>query len=64
MLGRRLSRSDIETACKVAGVDYVEVKSPNEEIIPADKTQYVVLNGAPLVNIVYSERKTGISGAY
>lgn len=64
VLGRRLSRSDIETACKVAGVDYVEVKSPNEEIIPADKTQYVVLNGAPLVNIVFSERKTGISGAY
>lgn len=64
VLGRRLSRSDIEGACKVAGVDYIEVKSPKEEIIPPDKTQYVVLDGSPLVNVVFSERKTGITGAY
>lgn len=63
ILGRRLSRSDIEAACKVPGVDYVEVRSPKEEIIPADKTQYVVLNGSPLINIVYSERTPGINGA-
>ena len=64
ILGRRLSRSDIEGACKVPGVDYVEVRSPKEEVLPSDKTQYVVLNGTPLINIVYSERKTGLTGAY
>lgn len=64
ILGRRLSLSDIEGACKIAGVDYIEIKTPTEEIIPPDGTQYVVLDGTPLVNIVYSERKQGTIGAY
>lgn len=64
ILGRRLSLSDIESACRVAGVDYVEIKSPTEEIIPPDPTQYTVLDGSPTVNIVYSERKAGTVGAF
>lgn len=64
ILGRRLSKSDIENACRLPGVDYIEVQSPVEEIIPHDRTQYVALDGTPLVNIVYSERKTGAIGAY
>lgn len=64
ILGRRLSLSDIEGACRVPGVDYIEIKSPVEEIIPPDATQYAVLDGSPTVNIVYSERKLGTVGAY
>jgi phage-related baseplate assembly protein len=64
ILGRRLSKSDIEKACRVGGVDYIEVKSPTEEIIPSDRTKYVVLDGTPDVQIVYSERKQGTTGAY
>lgn len=64
ILGRRLSLSDIESACKIAGVDYVEIESPIEEIIPQDGTQYVVLDGTPEVQVVYTERKYGVIGAY
>jgi hypothetical protein len=63
ILGRRLSKSDIENACRLQGVDYIEILSPSEEIIPPDRTMYCVLDGSPVVNIVYTERTAGISGA-
>lgn len=63
ILGRRLSKSDVESACRLPGVDYVEVLSPIEEIIPTDRTQYVVLDGQPTINVVYTERNYTV-GAY
>jgi hypothetical protein len=63
ILGRRLSKSDIESACRLPGVDYIEVISPLEEIIPTDKTRYVVLDGQPIIHTVYTERNSTI-GAY
>ena len=57
ILGRRLSRSDIEDACRVAGVDYIELMSPSEEVLPPDGSYYVVLNGLPNINVVYTERQ-------
>lgn len=58
ILKRRLSKSDIRDACKVEGVDYVEVESFNgeESIVPTDPTSYVALVGMPTVNVVYTER--------
>lgn len=63
ILGRRLSKSDIESACRLPGVDYIEVLSPLEEIIPTDRTRYVVLDGQPIINVVHTERNSNI-GAY
>lgn len=63
-LGRRLSISDLSDASKIEGVDYVEILSPTEEIKPNDKLSYVVLDGAPVVDIVYSERTLGTKGAF
>lgn len=57
ILGRRLSRSDIENACRLPGVDYIEVLSPEEEVIPPDGSHYVVLDGLPNVQVVYTERQ-------
>lgn len=65
ILGRRLSKSDIDGELKkIEGVDYVEIISPTEEIKPADRTQYVVLDGTPIIDVVYSERSLGVRGAY
>lgn len=66
ILGRRLSLSDLSNAArKVDGVDYIEVTEPIEEIKPNDKLSYVVLDGAPTIDIVYSERTIdGQEGAF
>ncbi len=64
ILGRRLSLSDINSAAKIEGVDYVEIFSPTEEIKPSDKLQYVVLDGTPVIDIVYSERTLNTNGAF
>jgi hypothetical protein len=61
VLGRRLSKSDIISALdRIDGVDYVVVESPTEEIKPEDKTKYVVLDGSPIIDVVYSERALSI----
>lgn len=57
ILGMRLSKSDIENACRVAGVDYIEVHSPDEEVIPVDRSHYVVLDGMPSIQVVNTERR-------
>lgn len=59
VLKRRLSKSDIRDACRVEGVDYVEVESFNgeESIVLTDPTSYVALRGMPVVNVVYTERE-------
>lgn len=59
ILKRRLSKSDIRDACKIEGVDYVEVESFNgeESIVLTDPTSYVALQGMPDVNVVYTERE-------
>lgn len=64
ILGMRLSRSDIENACRIGGVDYIEVRQPTDETLPADRSYYVVLDGLPNVNVVYSERQQGSAGVY
>lgn len=57
ILGMRLSKSDIENACRVGGVDYIEVNAPDEEIIPVDRSHYVVLDGLPTIQVVNTERR-------
>lgn len=59
ILKRRLSKSDIRDACKMDGVDYVEVESFNgeESIVLTDPTSYVALSGVPTINVVYTERE-------
>lgn len=57
ILGMRLSRSDIENACRVSGVDYIEVHTPIEDIIPDDRSHYVVLDGLPEIQVVTTERR-------
>lgn len=66
ILGRRLSLSDLSnSARKIDGVDYVEILNPIEEIRPKDKMSYVVLDGTPTIDIVYSERTlNGSEGAF
>jgi len=65
ILGRRLSESDITNAIrKIEGVDYVIVVSPEEDILMQDRTNYTVLDGPPLIDIVYSERTLGVRGDY
>ena len=65
MLGRRLSQSDIVDALRgIEGVDYVELKSPVEDILMADVCSYAVLDGEPVFDIIYSERTLGPTGAY
>ncbi|MND37649.1 hypothetical protein D3C80_283400 [compost metagenome] len=57
ILNRRVSRSDIEKACRVNGVDYIEVLSPLERsIVLNDPTSYCVLAETPLIDITLSER--------
>lgn len=57
ILGMRLSRSDIENACRVEGVDYIEVNTPIEDIIPDDRSHYIVLDGLPVIQVVTTERR-------
>lgn len=65
ILGRRLARTDIEKACIIEDVDYVEIASPTEEnIIPGNKMRYIVLDGTPNINVVYSERKKNDVGVF
>ncbi len=64
ILGMRLSRSDIENACRIAGVDYIEVMQPTDETIPPDRSYYVVLDGLPNIEVIYSERQQGSAGVY
>tara|TARA_B100000700_G_scaffold101966_1_gene114991 strand:+ start:36688 stop:38157 length:1470 start_codon:yes stop_codon:yes gene_type:complete len=65
ILGRRLSQSDITEAIrKIEGVDYVEIESPAEDILMPDRTHYAVLDGQPVIDVVYSERALGVRGAY
>lgn len=65
LLGRRLSQSDVSNAVKkIEGVDYVEVISPVEEIVLPDTTHYTVLDGNPILDVVYSERALGARGDY
>ena len=57
ILKRRVSKSDIEKACRVNGVDYIEVISPTERsIVLDDPTTYCVLNEQPLIEPIISER--------
>lgn len=62
-LGKRLSRSDIDDAIKYdeskqrrEAIDYIEILSPSEDIIPSDVLTYVALRNLNL-NVVSSERK-------
>lgn len=65
LLGRRLSQSDVSNAVKkIEGVDYVEVISPVEEITMPDNNHYTVLDGNPILDVVYSERSLGARGDY
>lgn len=65
ILGRRLSMSDITDAVrKIEGVDYVVLASPTEDIVMPDRTHYVVLDGQPVIDVVYSERALGVRGDY
>ncbi len=58
ILKRRITKSDIEDACRMDGVDYIEVLSPLENsVVLDDPTQYCVLLNSPVVNIVISERE-------
>lgn len=63
ILGRRLSLYDLKEACKVDGVDYIQILSPVEDIVPDADYRYVALDGLPDLNIVFSER-TFNEGAY
>lgn len=63
ILGRRLALDDLRGACRVDGVDYVQIISPVEDIIPDADHRYCVLDGLPDLNIVFSER-TFNEGAY
>lgn len=63
ILGRRLSLSDLRTACTVDGVDYIQIRSPVEDIVPDASHRYCVLDGLPKLDIVFSER-TFNEGAY
>jgi hypothetical protein len=62
-LGRRITQSDLVTAAKIEGVDYVDVElfhidgSPNalEDLIPPDNTYFVAL-GSYTAHAKYSER--------
>lgn len=63
ILGRRLALDDLRGACKVDGVDYVQIISPVEDIIPDAPHRYCVLDGLPDLNVVFSER-TYNAGAY
>jgi len=57
ILKRRVSKSDIEKACRIDGVDYIEVLSPTERsIILDDPTSYCVLAEKPLIIPSISER--------
>lgn len=57
ILKRRVSKSDIEKACRVNGVDYIEVISPTEKsIVLEDPTSYCVLQTTPLIDLIISER--------
>jgi hypothetical protein len=57
ILKRRVSKSDIEKACRIDGVDYIEVISPTERsVVLGDPTSYCVLSEAPLIDMVISER--------
>lgn len=57
VLKRRISKSDIEKACRIEGVDYIEVISPTERsIVLDDPTSYCVLTKAPQIDLVISER--------
>jgi len=57
ILKRRVSKSDIEKACRIEGVDYIEVLSPTERsIILDDPTSYCVLAEKPLIIPSISER--------
>uniref|UniRef100_A0AB39CDV9 Baseplate wedge subunit n=1 Tax=Pseudomonas phage HRDY3 TaxID=3236930 RepID=A0AB39CDV9_9VIRU len=57
ILKRRVSKSDIEKACRIEGVDYIEVLSPIERsIILDDPTSYCVLAEKPLIIPSISER--------
>ena len=54
-LGESIYLSDIERACSVEGVDYVDIKSPLDHIIINDRTMYAALRSLT-VNLSYSER--------
>lgn len=58
ILGRRLALDDVRTACKVPGVDYVNVILPTEDIVPDAPYRYVALDGIPDVQVVITERST------
>lgn len=65
LLGRRLSKTDLTGAVKkIEGVDYAVLVSPQEDILMPDKTHYAVLDGPPIVDVVYSERALGVRHAY
>jgi len=65
ILGRRLSQSDITDAIrKIEGVDYVVLASPEEDILMPDRTHYAVLDGQPIIDVVYSERSLGVRSSY
>ena len=54
-LGRRLAVTDIMSACKVAGVDYVELLSPIVDQVPGDDYTYYSL-GTVTISTKYTER--------
>ena len=55
-LGKAIYLSDIDTACKVSGVDYVDIISPKANIVPADVYTYATLASVPTIQPFYSER--------
>jgi hypothetical protein len=57
-LGKRISLSDIITASKVEGVDYVELLNPTADIVPSDKLRYVTLSDSVDEPIVITPRYT------
>lgn len=63
ILGRRLALFDLKNACTVEGVDYVQILSPVEDIIPDADYRYCALDGIPELDMVFSER-TFTEGAY
>lgn len=65
ILGRMLVHDDIsEAVSSVQGIDYIRVLSPVDQIVPG-VLEYVVLDGIPTIDVVYSERTLSLNrGAF
>ncbi len=56
-LGKRIYLSDLDEKCRIAGVDYIQILSPEIDVFPADAYTYLTL-GNLVLTVFYSERKS------